>query len=193
MRLVLLGPPGSGKGTQAKLLGKELGLEHISTGDLLRAAICQGTPVGQRARPFVESGQLVPDEMVNDLIAERFGRADRPGRFVLDGYPRTAAQAAVLDRVLQQHGVGLTGVVLLAVPDEEIVTRLAGRQHLEQRQDDQPETVRARLQVYHKTMAELISHYRRQGLLREVSGVGPIEQIYANVLKALTPQAGPPC
>jgi adenylate kinase len=222
MRLILLGPPGSGKGTQAKLLSEDHRLEHIATGDLLREAMRQHSPVGERARPFMASGRLVPDEMINDLIAERFARPDRPGRFLMDGYPRTLSQAAAFDQTLRQYGLKLTDVVLLAVPDEEVVRRLAGRwacpnptckasyhtqnkppkvagvcdscgSKLEQREDDRPETVRARLQVYHKNTAELIPHYRQQGLLREVGGTGAIEQVYANILKALTPQAGSPC
>src|SRR5262245_45472809 len=127
MRLILLGPPGSGKGTQAKLLSRQNGLEHIATGDLLRAAIRQHSPVGERARPFVESGRLAPDEVVNDLIAERFGRPDRPERFVMDGYPRTLAQARFFDGVLRGQGLPLTRVLLLLVDDAEIVKRLSGR------------------------------------------------------------------
>jgi adenylate kinase len=222
MRLILLGPPGCGKGTQAKLLSKHNNLEHIGTGDLLRAAIRQRTPAGERARPFVESGNLVPDDLVNDLIAERFRRADRPDRFVMDGYPRTIAQAAAFDQVLHQQGLDLTGVILLQVPDDEIVRRLSGRwscptpsckatyhtEHnpprrpgicddcgtaLVQRSDDREDTVKARLVVYHKDTVELIPHYRRQGLLHEVPGTGEIEQVYANIMKVLTPQAGRPC
>jgi len=222
MRLILLGPPGSGKGTQAKLLSRDHRLEHIGTGDLLREAARVGTPVGLRAKPFLDSGRLAPDELVNELVAERFRLADRPERFVMDGYPRTVSQAVAFDQVLRRHSLDLTGVVLLNVPDEEIVRRLSGRwscpkagckatYHTEsnppkvpgvcdndgtplvQREDDKEETVRARLVVYHKNTEELIPHYRAQGLLREVSGVGGIEQVYANVLKALKPQAGTPC
>src|SRR5262249_51209724 len=127
MRLILLGAPGSGKGTQAKLLCERNRLEHISTGDILREAIRSGTPTGVRAQPFVFSGQLVPDEVVNDLIAERFAREDRPTGFVMDGYPRTRAQAVAFDRTLEQGHLNLTAVVLLCVDDDEIVRRLGGR------------------------------------------------------------------
>src|SRR5262245_48391184 len=127
MRIILLGPPGCGKGTQAKLLSQRYGLEHIATGDILRAAIHNKTPAGLRARADVEAGRLVPDDLVNDLIAERFGQEPRPERFVLDGYPRTLAQAMALDAVLRQHGLLLTGVLLLDVPDEEIIRRVSGR------------------------------------------------------------------
>ena len=222
MRLILLGPPGSGKGTQAKLLSQRHRLEHIGTGDILRQAIRQGTACGQRARPYVESGRLVPDDLVNDMIAERFAREDRPDRFVMDGYPRTLAQAAAFDRVLRPRQLGLTGVVLLLVDDGEIVRRLAGRwscpkpgckrtYHTEtkpprvpglcdadgtpliQREDDRVETVRARLVVYHKDTEELIPYYRAQGLLREVPGQGEIEDVYTHLTQVLNPQAGPPC
>jgi adenylate kinase len=213
MRLILVGPPGSGKGTQAQLLSKRLGLAHIGTGDILREAVRRETPLGKLAKPYVVSGQLVPDGLVNDLVAERFQRQDRPERFVLDGYPRTLAQAASFDQVLRQQFLDLTAVVLLVVPDEEVVRRLTGRRScprcqatyhvvykpprnpgvcdecgaaLIQRADDQEETVRERLRVYAANTAELIPYYREQGLLREVDGQGGIEQVYARMVRALT-------
>jgi adenylate kinase len=216
MRIILLGPPGSGKGTQAQRLSQRMQLEHIGTGDLLRQAIRQNTPVGVRARSFVESGKLVPDEVVNEIVAERFQRADRPSRFVMDGYPRTVAQAVYFDKVLAAHGLKLDKVLLLDVPDEEIVRRLSGRwscpkpgcmatyhtdsnppkvpgvcdkcgTKLVQRADDKEETVRARLIVYHQNRVELIPYYREQGLLQEVRARSEIEQVYADLLKALNP------
>jgi adenylate kinase len=219
MRLILLGPPGCGKGTQAALLCRRNRLEHIGTGDLLRQAIREQTACGERARPFVESGRLVPDDLVNDLIAERFRQDDRPERFVMDGYPRTLAQAASFDQVLRQQFLDLTGVVLLTVSDAEIVRRLSGRWScpmqgckatyhtksnppivpgicdicgtaLVQREDDHEDTVRRRLIVYHKNTEELIPHYRAQGLLCEASGEGAIEQVYQGVMKALKAQVG---
>jgi adenylate kinase len=222
MRLILLGPPGCGKGTQAQLLSQRHRLEHIGTGDLLRAAISANTAAGARARPFVDAGHLVPDDLVNDIIAERFRRDDRPERFVLDGYPRTLAQAASFEQVLRQAFLDLTAVIFLIVDDEEIIRRVSGRwscprtsckatyhtEHkppkvagvcdncgtkLVQRADDKPETVRARLVVYHKNILELLPHYRAQGLLHEVPGTGEIEQVYRNIMKALTPQAGTSC
>ncbi|MBY0229601.1 MAG: adenylate kinase [Gemmataceae bacterium] len=215
MRLILLGPPGSGKGTQSKLLSKRLGLEHIGTGDLLRAGIRARTPVGEQARPFVEAGQLVPDAIVNDLVAERFARGDRPSRFVMDGYPRTVAQARAFDGVLERHKLPLTAVLLLAVEDAEIIQRLSGRwscpqpgckatYHVEsnptrvngvcddcgsalvQREDDKEETVQARLVVYHRDTAELIPYYRAKGLLTEARGQGEIEGIYNALSASLT-------
>ena len=222
MRLILLGPPGSGKGTQAQLLCKRLGLEHVGTGDILREAIRHRTTTGQRAKPFVESGKLVPDELVNDVVADRFRRADRPECFVMDGYPRTLAQAKAFDRVLQEQNLDLTGVVSLAVDDAEIVRRLSGRwscpqpgckatyhvannppkvagicdrcgTKLVQRDDDKEETVKERLRVYHGNTVELIPYYRALGLLREVPGDGDIEDIYATILRALNCQAGFAC
>ncbi len=214
MRLILLGPPGCGKGTQAGLLSRRNDLEHIGTGDLLRAAIRLHTPCGQRAKPFVDAGLLVPDELVNDIIAERFGRPDRPVRFVLDGYPRTVTQARSFDAVAHKQQLDLTGVVLITVGDEEIVKRLSGRwscpktgcmatyhtemnapkvagicdrceTRLVQRDDDKETTVRARLVVYHQNTETLIPHYRERGLLREVHGEGDIEQVYQAIVAAL--------
>jgi adenylate kinase len=218
MRLILLGPPGCGKGTQAKLLSRDMGLEHIGTGDLLRAAMRNRSQVGRRAQPFVEAGQLVPDGMVNDLIAERFDRSDPPERFVLDGYPRKLSQANAFEQMLRQTGLRLTAVLLLDLPDEEIVQRVGKRwscpkagckatYHTEsnppkvpgicddcgtalvQRADDKPETVRARLEVYHKDTVELIPYYRAQGLLHAVPADGTIEQVYDNIVKTLQPLA----
>ena len=219
MRLILIGPPGSGKGTQAKLLCSRLGLVHIGTGDILREAARQNTPLGQVALPYMRSGQLVPDDLVNEIVAEYFRREDRPERFVMDGYPRTLAQAASFDQVLRQQFLDLTAVLLFIIDDQEIIVRLTGRRScpqckatyhlvynpprtpglcdvcgtkLVQRVDDQEETVRERLRVYHASTAELIPHYRARGLLHEVPAVGDIEQIYATILEILK-QAGCAC
>jgi adenylate kinase len=207
MRLILIGPPGSGKGTQAKLLSQKFGLAHFSTGDILREAIRLGTAAGQQAKPYLTSGRLVPDDLVNEMIAERF-RQERPEKFVMDGYPRTLAQAASFDQVLRQQFLDLTWAVVLLVPDQEIVRRLSGRRfcpkcqatfhltfkpprvdelcdecgtRLIQREDDREETVRKRLRIYHQNTAALLGHYRTQGLLREVDGTGPIEQVFTRI------------
>src|SRR5437667_10583704 len=127
MRLILIGPPGSGKGTRATLRGDCLGLVHIATGDILREAIRLGTAAGRKAEPFVNNGKLVPDDLVNELVADRFRRDDRPERFVMDGYPRTLAQAASFDQVLRQQFMDLSAVIVLLVSDEEILRRLGGR------------------------------------------------------------------
>jgi adenylate kinase len=212
MRLILVGPPGSGKGTQAKLLSSRLGLTHISTGDILREAARQNTPLGQVALPYMRSGQLVPDDLVNEIVAEYFRSEKRPERFVMDGYPRTLAQAASFDQVLRQQFLDLTAVLLFVVDDQEIIARMTGRRNcpqckatyhlvynpprspgvcdvcgtkLIQRIDDQEETVRERLSIYHASTADLIPYYRAQGLLREVPAVGDIEQIHATIVKVL--------
>jgi adenylate kinase len=214
MRLILLGPPGSGKGTQALLLCQRLNLEHVGTGDIIREAIRQNTPAGQRAKPFVQSGRLVPDDLVNDLITDRFHQADRPTRFIMDGYPRTVAQAKAFDKVLKKQRLDLTAVILLLVDDEEIVRRLSGRwscpkpgckatyhtksnppkvagvcdrcgTKLVQREDDREDTVKRRLKVYHSNTVELIPYYHKRGLIREVPGHGHIEEIYGNILRVL--------
>src|SRR5262249_8391039 len=205
MRLILVGPPGSGKGTQAKLLSERLGLTHIGTGDVLREAIQLQTAAGKQAAPYVTSGRLVPDTIVNELVADRFRRRDRPERFVMDGYPRTVQQAVFFDQVLGQHSLDLTAVVSLLVDEEEVGRRLSGRwgcprckalyhtvskppkvagtcdvcgARLEQRDDDREEAVRTRLQEFRQTTADLIRYYRSRGLLCEVPGEGDIEQIY---------------
>jgi adenylate kinase len=222
MRLILLGPPGCGKGTQAKLLSERNGLEHIGTGDILREAIRQQTPAGLRAHPYVEQGQLVPDDLVNDVVAERFNLNDPPERFVLDGYPRTLAQAIAFDQVLRQQYFDLSAVIFLQVSDEEIIARVGERwscpkpgckatyhtkskppkapgicdycgTKLIQREDDRPETVRARLVVYHSNIGPLLEHYRVRGLLYEIPGHGAIERVYANMMKVLTEQAKHKC
>src|SRR5436309_3447388 len=127
MRLIFLGPPGCGKGTQAKLLSEQRHLEHIATGDILRDAKRRGTPAGNRASSYIEAGRLVPDDLVNDLIAERFSGEERPQRVIMDGYPRTINQAEAFEQVLRQRGLNLTGVVLFKVDEEELVRRVAGR------------------------------------------------------------------
>ncbi len=211
MRLILIGPPGSGKGTQAKLLSQRQSLRHISTGDVLREAIRAQTPAGQRAQPFVVSGKLVPDDLVNEMVADLF-QAEHPDRFIMDGYPRTPAQAQAFDDVLRRHHLPLTGVIWLQVGDEEIVKRLSGRWNcpqckatfhtsfkpprvagkcddcghdLVQRDDDKEATVRQRLALYHQHATRLADHYRARGLIREVSGVGDVEAIYANITRLL--------
>jgi adenylate kinase len=223
MRLIIIGPPGSGKGTQAVLLSQRLGLAHISTGDILREAIAVGTPAGKLAEPLYKYGKLVPDAMVNEMVVERFRRDDRPERFIMDGYPRTLAQAAAFDQLLRQQFLNVLAVPYLTVSDDEIVRRLSGRRicpkppgcgatyhlvmnppkkpgicdrcgtALVQRPDDKEETVRHRLQVYHETVPAVIEHYRSQGLLREVSGEGSIEEIYAWLVHALPDDGGSPC
>jgi adenylate kinase len=183
MRVIFLGPPGSGKGTQSKLLCQRNGLVYIGTGDMLREAIQERTPLGERARPYVETGKLVPDDLVNDLIAERLRQSDRPRCFVIDGYPRTVPQAAALDRLLEQQGLGLTAVLVMRVPDEEIIRRLSGRQ----RDDDKEDMVRARLAIFNHETAAIAAHYAPRRLLHEVKGTGEIEAVYNTITRLLKP------
>jgi adenylate kinase len=217
MRLIILGPPGSGKGTQAKLLCERLTMAHIATGDILREAVRVGTPRGLLAKPYMDQGKYVPDALVNDIIAERLGRPDRPESFVMDGYPRTLAQAQAFAGVLDQVGLQLDAVVLLRVSDGEIVNRVAGRrvcpkdgslyhvinhppkvpEHcdlcgsmLEHRDDDQEGTIRERLRVFHATMPSIIEFYRQQNLLREVSGTGAIQDVNQSIRCALGTEVG---
>lgn len=214
MRLVLVGPPGSGKGTQAKRLVERLGLCYVGTGDILREAIRQQTPVGKIAGPLIRQGLLVPDPLVNDVVAELFRGTSRPDRFVLDGYPRTLAQAVAFDALLRQQYLRLDAVVNLVIGDDEVVRRISGRRtcpnpkcaaswHVEAnppkkpgecdscgtalvlRDDDREETVRRRLGEFYKNTDALLDHYRRQGLVRDVSALDPVETIYANVVRAL--------
>jgi len=182
MRVVFVGPPGSGKGTQARLLHERLGLTYIGTGDVLREAVTQGTKLGRAASPYIDQGRLVPDELVNDLVSELLHRRDHPERFVLDGYPRNAAQAGTLDGVLNEIDLPLRAVVLFQVDDEVVVKRMMARQ----RADDSEVTARLRVRLYRDSARELALHYRTQGLLREVDASDPIEDVYATIAGLLT-------
>jgi adenylate kinase len=184
MRLVFLGPPGSGKGTQARLLSERLGLKAIGMGDILREAVRGGTHLGKQVEQYLESGRLAPDDLVNEVVADLFRREDRPTKFVLDGYPRTLPQAASFDRVLRQAGQDLSCVALFTVPDEELVRRLGGRRLAEGRADDTAETVRKRLDVYRSNMAPLVEHFRREGLLHEIDATAAVETVYRAIVQA---------
>lgn len=185
MRIVLLGAPGSGKGTQAKRLMGALGAAHISTGDLLRAAVKAGTPLGLKAKAVMEAGQLVSDDIVLGLLEERFTQPDtRPG-FILDGYPRNLAQANALDQLLARVRQPLDAVLKLNVPDAAIVERCRIRFEQEHRADDNPDTVRKRLAVYAEQTAPVADFYAGRGLLTEVDGVGAVEAIGERLLAAL--------
>jgi len=177
MRAVLLGPPGAGKGTQANLLHERLNVPHISTGDLLRTAVREGSDLGVQAKGFMDRGELVPDELVVDLIGERLHR-DATSGFLLDGFPRNVSQGETLEGLLAENEVALDHVLSLEVPVDELVDRMMGRG----RADDNEDTIRSRLAVYTKETEPLCSFYRERGLLREIDGTGTPQEISGRIL-----------
>ena len=211
-RLVFLGPPGAGKGTQAVSIAAELGVPHVSTGDILRAAVKAGTPLGLEAAGYMNSGGLVPDELVNRMVAERLAKPDCKNGFLLDGFPRTLVQGRALEGTLKSLKTVLDAVISFDVPREDLLRRLTGRRtcpkcgaifHIEtlqpkktgvcdkcgvaliQRTDDTIETVQNRLEVYERQTSDLIDYYRKQGLLKEVPGNLSIDEVHRQVLAAL--------
>ena len=211
-RVVLLGPPGAGKGTQAKLLEQEFGAVQISTGDILRKAVAEQTPLGKQAEGYIKRGALVPDDVIINLIAERLQQTDCSKGFLLDGFPRTIPQAESLDAILKGLDLSLNSVLSVQVPREAIIERLAGRRtcrscgalshvvfdppkkagvcdrcggELFQREDDREDTIANRLNVYDAQTAPLVDYYRRQGALREIDGVGSIPEIRSRIRTAL--------
>lgn len=176
---VLLGPPGAGKGTQGDLLARRTGIRHISTGDLFRDAVCAQTPAGLRAEAYLESGELVPDEVVMQLV-EEFITSRAGEHFCFDGFPRTRRQAEAFDALLAQLGIGVSNVIVIQVSDDIAMERLEGRG----RSDDSPETVRQRLRVYHELTEPLIAYYRRRGVLREIDGSGDVESVATAIREA---------
>jgi adenylate kinase len=212
LRVVLLGAPGAGKGTQAKFLQEQYGACQISTGDILRKAVAEQTPLGKEASGYINRGALVPDDLIVNLVAERLKEKDCAQGFILDGFPRTIPQAQCLDEILKKMGIALNGVVSVQVPQKVIVERLAGRRtckgcgalyHLAfdppkvegvcdrcgsglyQRDDDREETIVARLKVYDTQTAPLVNYYRERSLLRNVDGVGTVDDIHSRMIQAL--------
>lgn len=209
LNLILLGPPGAGKGTQAERLREDFSLPHISTGDILRAEVAEGSELGRKAKRFMDAGELVPDEVIVEMITRRLGAGDARDGFLLDGFPRNAEQADALAEALAGLERRLTAALLIEVPDDEVVRRLAGRRvcvknpnhiyHVEfdppkhegvcdqdgsrliQRDDDKEETIRRRLQVYHSQTEPLIDHYDRAGLLRRFDGMRNPEEVHAHI------------
>lgn len=211
MRLVLLGPPGAGKGTQAQMLQEKLGIPHISTGDMFREAVRRATPLGKEAQKYMESGRLVPDEVTIGIVRERLSQPDAAG-FLLDGFPRTVPQAESLDEFLASSGRPLDAVLSIQVPREVLIGRLTGRRvcsrcganyhilnkppvqagkcdlcggDLVQRADDTEETVSKRLEVYEQQTAALVGYYQQQGLVREINGNQEPEKVLADIGRAL--------
>jgi len=188
MRLVLLGAPGSGKGTQAARLKEHLQVPHISTGDLLRAEVAAGSPLGLQAKEVMARGELVSDDILLGMLKDRFSRQDTQSGFILDGYPRNLAQAAALDELLGSLGQKFDSAVQLTVDNEQIVERLAGRAQAEGRADDNPESVRKRLQVYDQQTAPVIEFYRQHGQLTIVDGVGSLDAVFNRIIEAIAPE-----
>ncbi|WP_316523512.1 adenylate kinase [Kitasatospora brasiliensis] len=213
MRIVLVGPPGAGKGTQAHLLAKTLSIPHISTGDLFRANIGQGTPLGLEAKSYMDAGRLVPDEVTIGMAKDRMLQEDAAHGFLLDGFPRNLGQAKALDEFLAEQGIKLDGVLDLEVPEDEVVKRIAGRRlcrkdgshvfhvaynppkaegvcdecggELYQRSDDTEEAVRVRLEVYHTETEPIIDYYVQQGLLVTIPALGKVDEVTARAIEAL--------
>lgn len=206
MKIVLLGGPGAGKGTQAQRLVAEYGVAHISTGDLLRAAIKNGTELGHQAKSYMDKGQLVPDELVVSLVKERLADDDAQKGFILDGFPRNTAQAVVLDSELKDMGIALDAAVLVDVDPDVIVKRLSSRRtcrncgytapagvdvcprcggEMYQRDDDKPETIQCRLDVYQTQTAPLIEYYKGHGILKTVNGEQAVDDVYKDMKEQL--------
>ena len=177
MFILLLGAPGSGKGTQGKILAERLGLPKITTGDILRAAVRNGTPLGVEAKKFMDAGKLVPDAVILGLIKEELAKPDAKDGAVFDGFPRTAAQAELVDRTLAERGQRLNHILLLDVPEEELVRRLTLRARQENRSDDTPEAIKTRLGVYQRDTAPLVAHFAQRGIVHRVPGTGTIDEI----------------
>ncbi|MGQ9513128.1 adenylate kinase [Thermodesulfitimonas sp.] len=212
MNLLIMGPPGAGKGTQAAEIIKELKIPHISTGDMLREAVKQGTEMGKKAKEYIDKGQLVPDDVIIGVVKERLGQPDCKVGFLLDGFPRTLPQAEALDQTLKEMGIKLDAVINIRVPREKIVDRITGRRvcrscgatyhvvnkppkesgkcdrcggELYQRSDDTAETVNKRLDVYEAQTQPLLDYYGKQGIVLDINGDQPINKVLEDILAAL--------
>jgi adenylate kinase len=185
MRVVFMGPPGAGKGTQAVILADSLGVPHVSTGDLFRANVGGGTPLGLEAKKYMDAGEYVPDTVTNGMVRDRIGQADCASGFLLDGYPRTLDQVGELDGMLAERGHVLDHVLELTVDTDEVVTRLLERARVSGRSDDTEEVIRRRLEVYAEQTAPLTDVYGGRGLLVRVDGMGEIDEVSARISAAL--------
>jgi adenylate kinase len=180
-----MGPPGAGKGTQADIIRGKFGIPQISTGEILRSAVKNSTPMGIEAKKFMDAGDLVPDVVVIGIIRDRLAESDCASGFILDGFPRTVEQAEALSKILREMKKDLHAVVNLTVPEPELIQRLLGRAEKEGRADDNESTIKNRLQTYNEKTFPLIDYYRKEGILKEVDGVGSLEEITEEILKAL--------
>jgi len=189
LNVLLLGPQGAGKGTQGRLISAEYGIPHISTGDILRAAVAEGSELGRQAEPLLDAGQLVPDEIMIGLIRERISQEDAQVGFILDGIPRTARQAEELDAMLEEIGRPLGIVFELQLSEEASLDRLGKRAEQEGRTDDTPEAIRTRLRLYHEQTEPLVEYYRARGILVGVDGGRSVEEVFAEIQKALETEA----
>jgi adenylate kinase len=186
VNLLVLGPQGSGKGTQASRIAAEYGIPHVSTGDMFRAAMAAESELGRRIKPIYDSGGLVPDDVTIELIRERLGQVDAAPGFVLDGFPRNLAQADALDEVLAEIGKSLDAVLFFDLDDEIAIQRLLGRAALEERTDDTPEAIRRRLDIYHEQTEPVVEHYRATGKLVPLHAERSIGQVFGQIQEALS-------
>jgi adenylate kinase len=185
VRLVLVGPPGAGKGTQAQVVAAHFGIPHISTGDIFRANVAGGTPLGVEAKRYMDAGELVPDSVTNAMVADRLGEPDAATGFLLDGYPRNPEQADVLSGALSGQGIALDAVVEIVVDHDEVVKRLLARAITDGRADDTEDVIRRRLDVYQEQTAPLVDYYRSRDLLCTVDGIGEVAEVTQRILAAL--------
>lgn len=185
MRIILMGPPGAGKGTQAVKIAERLGVPHISTGEIFRANLAEGTELGQQAKQFMEAGEYVPDEVTNSMVADRLAQPDAAGGFILDGYPRTLAQVGALDDILSALGTRLDEVVEITADVDELVGRLLNRAQEQGRADDTEEVIRRRMDVYAEQTAPLVEVYTDRGILVKVDGMGSMDEVTERLLAAM--------
>jgi adenylate kinase len=184
-RLIIVGPPGAGKGTQAGRIAEAFGIPAISTGDIFRKNVAEGTPLGQRAKQLMDAGEYVPDDLTNELVRDRLAEADAVDGFLLDGYPRTVGQVEYLDALLAEHDAGIDAVVRLVADQDELVGRLLKRAEQQGRSDDNEETIRRRQEVYLQETAPIVAVYEQRGLVVDVDGLGGIDEVGDRIADAL--------
>ena len=193
MRIIIMGPPGAGKGTQAKHLARHFGIPAISTGDIFRANVSLATPLGLEAKRYLDAGEYVPDEITNNMVRDRIGEPDATNGFLLDGYPRTLAQVEKLDGMISPTGHDLDVVISLVVDEDEVVERLLQRAQIEGRADDTEDIIRRRQEIYLEQTAPLIDAYRSRGLIVEVDGLGEVDEVTKRILSACDSSADAIC